>query len=244
LTPVGVEDRQSSTLLSSFNYAFQGLVYVFSRQRNMRVHVSVAVLVLLGSLFFDLTRTELLAVFFAIVLVFIAEMLNTAIEAVVDMVTSSFDPKAKIAKDVAAGAVLVAAVNSLVVAYLVFADKGTDLTANVFSQVRRSPAHLTFIALLVTVLLVIVLKASQGRRLLVSGGLPSGHAAVAFAGWTAVSFLSAGQAYGVLVSVLAFMMAALTAQTRVEAGIHTALEVFLGGILGILLTAIVFQLWF
>lgn len=244
LTAVAEKERQHSTLLSSFNYAFQGLVYVFRHQRNMRVHLSLAVLVLLGSLFFDLSRLELLAVLFAIALVFMAEMLNTAIEAAVDLVTSSFDPKAKIAKDAAAGAVLVAAANSLVVAYLVFADKGTDLGANVFSQVRRSPAHLAFIALLVTVLLVIVLKASSGRHSLLSGGLPSGHAAVAFAGWTAVSFLAAGQAYGVLVSVLAFLMAALTAQTRVEAGIHSALEVVLGAIIGILLTTMVFQLWF
>lgn len=242
---MGERDGRHSTLLSSFNYAFQGLVYVFQRQRNMRVHVVVAVLVLLASLFFDLSRPELLAVLFAIALVFIAEMLNTAIEAAVDLVTSSFDPKAKIAKDVAAGAVLVAAVNSLVVAYLVFADKAADLSANMFSSVRRSPAHLTFIALLVTVLIIIVLKASLGRRRsLLSGGLPSGHAAVAFAGWMAVSFLSAGQPYGVLVSAVALLMAALTAQTRVEVGIHTTLEVVLGGIVGILLTAAVFQLWF
>lgn len=238
------EERQRSTLLSSFNFAFQGLVYVFRHQRNMRIHMTLAVLVLLGSLFFDLTRLELLAVVFAIAFVFVAEMLNTAIEAAIDLVTSSFDPMAKIAKDVAAGAVLVAAVNSLAVAYLVFADKAADLSVNVLSSVRRSPAHLTFIALLVTVLLVIVLKASLGRRSLLSGGLPSGHAAVAFAGWAAVSFLSAGQPYAVLVGAIAFVMAALTAQTRVEAGIHTTLEVVLGAILGILLTTIVFQLWF
>lgn len=238
------EGRTRSTLLESFNYAFQGLTYVLRHQRNMRIHIALAILVLLGSLFFDLSRTELVAVLFAITLVLIAEMLNTAIEAAIDLVTSSFDPKAKVAKDVAAGAVLVAAVNSLVVAYLVFADKATDPAASVLTDVRRSPAHLTFIALIVTVLVVIVAKAVSGRGLPLSGGLPSGHAAVAFAGWTAITFLVSGQEYGVLVSVVAFFMAALTAQTRVESEIHTTLEVVLGAILGILLTTIAFQLWF
>ena len=238
------EGRTRSTLLESFNYAFQGLTHVFRFQRNMRVHIGLAILVLLAALFFDLTRTELLAVLFAITLVFMAELFNTAIESAIDMVTSSFDPKAKIAKDVAAGAVLVAAINSLVVAYLVFADKATDPAASVLADVRRSPAHITFIALLLTILVVIVLKAMFGRGLPLSGGLPSGHAAVAFAGWTAITFLMAGQTYGILVSVISFFMAALTAQTRVEAGIHSTLEVVLGAILGIVLATLVFQLWF
>lgn len=238
------EGRHRSTLLESFNYAFQGLVYVFRHQRNMRVHLTIAIVVLLGSLFFDLTRMELVAVLFAITLVFMAEMMNTAIEATVDLVTSSFDPKAKIAKDVAAGAVLVAAINSLVVAYFVFADKATDPAASVLADVRRSPAHITFIAFLVTVLLVIVLKAVFGRGLPLSGGLPSGHAALAFSGWAAVTYLVGGQAYGVLASAVALIMAILTAQTRVEAGIHTTLEVVVGAILGILVTTIFFQLWF
>ena len=238
------EGRRPSTLLESFNYAFQGLVYVFQRQRNIRVHVTIAIVVLLGALFFDLTRLELVAVLFAITLVLLAEMLNTAIEAVVDLVTSSFDPKAKIAKDVAAGAVLVAAVNALVVAYFVFADKATDPATSVLSDVRRSPAHVTFIALLVTILLVIVLKAIFGRGLPLSGGLPSGHAALAFSGWAAVTYLVGDERYGILASAVVLVMAALTAQTRVEAGIHTTLEVVMGAILGILVTTMVFQLWF
>ncbi len=77
-----------------------------------------------------------------------------------------------------------------------------------------------------------------------SGGLPSGHAAVAFAGWTAVTFIVGGEPYGVLVSVLTFFMAMLTAQSRVEAHIHTVREVVLGAVLGILVTTLVFQLWF
>ncbi len=236
--------RERSSLLESFSYAFQGMVYVLRYQRNMQIHFGLAVLVLVASLFFGLSRLELVAVFFAISLVLVAEMLNTALENAIDLTTSSYDPKAKIAKDVAAGAVLVAAINSLVVAYFVFANKAASVSVNVLSKVRNSPEHLTFIALLLVVLLVIALKARKGTLRHLSGGLPSGHAAVAFAGWTAVTFIAAGTRYGFLISALTFFMAVLTAQSRVEAHIHSTAEVAFGAILGILVATIVFQLWY
>lgn len=219
-------------------------MHVFRHQRNMRIHFVAAIVVLVASLFFDLTRLELLAVFIAITFVLMAELINTAVEETIDLVVSEPDPRARVAKDVAAGAVLVAAANALVVAYFVFSDKLTNLSAEVLNALRRSPAHLTFVALVLVVLLVIIIKASQGRGRLLSGGLPSGHAAVAFAGWTAVTFISAGTQYGVLLSAVAFFMALLTAQGRVEAGIHHSREVVFGAILGILVATLIFQLWF
>ena len=210
----------------------------------MRIHFVAAIAVLVASLFFDLTRLELLAVFIAITFVLMTELINTAVEETIDLVVSETDPRARVAKDVAAGAVLVAAMNALVVAYFVFSDKLTNLSAEVLDSLRRSPAHLTFVALVLVVLLVIIIKASRGRGRLLSGGLPSGHAAVAFAGWTTVTFISSGTQYGVLLSSVAFFMALLTAQSRVEAGIHQIRDVVFGGILGILVATLIFQLWF
>jgi diacylglycerol kinase (ATP) len=237
-----VAPRHRIGLLRSFNHAFNGLVYVFRHQRNMRIHFVLALLVLVGSLFFELTRAELLAVFAAITFVFVSEMLNTALEAVIDLVTSEYDPRAKVAKDVAAGAVLVSAVNALVVAYFVFADKAASVSANTLSTIRRSPTHLTFVTLLVVVLVIIIVKATTHKGKPLSGGLPSGHAALAFAGWMAVTFISAGHEYHILLSALTFLMASLTAQTRVESGIHTPLEVVLGALLGAALATLAFQL--
>jgi diacylglycerol kinase (ATP) len=237
--------RRRFTMLKSFNHAFQGLVYAVRYERNMRIHIAVALLVLIVSLFLNVSRLELVVVVVAIAFVLAAEMVNSAIEAVVDIITDEFDPRAKVAKDVAAGAVLVAAINALVVAYLVFADKLARHSLELLVVLRRSPTHLTFVALAVVILAVIVLKAVTHRRpLAISGGLPSGHSAVAFAGWTAVTFVVGGTPQGVLVSVITLMMAALVAQTRVEAGIHSVLEVVLGGMLGMLVTTLVFQFWF
>ena len=94
------------------------------------------------------------------------------------------------------------------------------------------------------ILAVVALKASRGTGTPLSGGLPSGHAALAFAAWTAMTFVVAGQPQGILVSFLAFIMAVLVAQTRVETGIHSLLEVVLGALLGIGVTTVIFQLWF
>ncbi|MBC7293679.1 MAG: diacylglycerol kinase, partial [Thermoleophilia bacterium] len=153
-------------------------------QRNMKIHLVVALLVLVTSVLADLSRLELIAVFLSITFVLMAELINTAVEAVVDMITGEADPRARVAKDVAAGAVLVAAINALLVGYLVFAQRLAHPALTVLSAIRRSPAHLTFVALAVVVLTVIGVKATRGKGSPLSGGLPSGHAAVAFAGWT------------------------------------------------------------
>ena len=144
----------------------------------------------------------------------------------------------------AAGAVLVAAVNALIVAYLVLADRLTHVSLDLLTVIRRSPAHLTMVALAVVVLAVIALKARRRTGTPLSGGLPSGHAALAFAAWTAMTFVVAGQPQAILVSFLAFIMAVLVAQTRVETGIHSLLEVVLGALLGIGVTTVIFQLLF
>ena len=117
-------------------------------------------------------------------------MINTAIEEAIDVATTSFDPLAKLAKDIAAGAVLIAAVNAVAVGYLVFSGAGRATAARACSTgcaTRRR--ELTLIALVVTIIVVIATKAYTGRGTPLRGGLPSGHAAVAFAGWMAVTLI-------------------------------------------------------
>jgi diacylglycerol kinase (ATP) len=104
------------------------------------------------------------------------------------------------------------------------------------------PIDLTAIALVVTLIVVVAVKAITGRGTPLRGGLPSGHAALAFAGWMAITFVTAHYQHRLLVSSLAFLMALLVAQTRVESGIHSSLEVFWGGLLGALVTLMLFQL--
>jgi diacylglycerol kinase (ATP) len=239
--PFRAARREASGVVNSLNYAFEGVIYVVRTQRNMRIHFAIAVLVLLLGVLLGVTRFELLALMVSVSFVLVAEMLNTALEKAIDVATNSFDPVARAAKDVAAGAVLIAAVNAIFVGYVVFAVRLRHPTQKAINTVRNSPVHLTVIAIAVVILIVVASKAYFNKGTPLRGGLPSGHAAVAFGGWAAITFATHAYANQVLVSTLAFLMALLVAQTRVEAGIHTPLEVLYGGILGALVTAIIFQ---
>jgi diacylglycerol kinase (ATP) len=229
------------SIIESFNYAIEGLVHVLRTQRNMRIHFAVAVLVIVLAVVVGVSRIELIALLISIAFVLIAEMINSAIEGAIDAATTSFDPMAKLAKDIAAGAVLIAALNAVAVGYLVFAGKAADKSARVLDRIRDAPAELTLIALVLTVFIVIATKAWTGRGTPLRGGLPSGHAALAFAGWMAATYI-VGDSHRFVVSALTFIMALLVAQTRVESGVHSALEVAYGGALGALVTLSVFQL--
>lgn len=229
--------------LKSFTWAFEGIVYVLRTQRNMKIHFAVAFIVLGGSLFFDLSRLEIIALLLSVSFVLVMEMINTSVEAAIDTFGTAFDPMAKIAKDVAAGAVLISSLNALAVGYLVFFDRLQEPSRNLVNLVRQSPTHLSVIALVLVLLMAIVIKAIIHRGSPFHGGMPSGHSAVAFAGWTAITYVSASMERGMLISLLAFLMAFLVAQSRVESGIHSVIEVFVGAILGIGVTTVLFQLW-
>ena len=107
-------------VLQSFRYALDGLKYTLVTQRNMRIHFMIAIGVLLLSLYLPLSKMEVLVLFICITLVMFAELINTVMETIVDMVTEEFHPLAKIAKDVAAGAVLLTAGLAVIVGLSLF----------------------------------------------------------------------------------------------------------------------------
>ena len=234
--------RRAPTLIDSFNFAFEGIIHVLRTQRNLRIHFGIAFAVLVFALIVDVTKMELIALLISVTFVLIAEMLNTAVEAAIDIATTSFDPMAKLAKDIAAGAVLIAAINAIAVGYIVFSGKVADRSANLLDRLRHEPAELTLVALVLTIIIVIATKAYTGRGTPLRGGAPSGHAALAFAGWMAATYV-AGQDHRFLISSIALIMAILVAQTRVESGVHSALEVTYGALVGALATLVVFQVF-
>ena len=249
--------RRPPSILESFNFAFEGIIHVLRTQRNMRIHFLIAALVLIAALFsgvdkmelialllaiaFGATKLELMALLLAITFVLVAELVNTAIEAAVDVASTSFDPMAKLAKDIAAGAVLIATAVAVAVGYLVFSGQVADRSSKLLDRLTNVPAELTLIALVLTSILVIGTKALTGRGSPLRGGLPSGHAAIAFSGWMAATLILDDSRNHFLISSLTFIMALLVAQTRVESGVHSSLEVAYGGILGALVTLVVFQ---
>lgn len=109
--------------MESFRYAFRGLVSLFRSQPNARIHLAVLAAVLAAGFLFEISRLEWLAVVVCAALVLSLEAVNTAVEHLTDLVSPGFHPLAGKAKDVAAAAVLVAALGSVVVGLLVFLPK-------------------------------------------------------------------------------------------------------------------------
>ena len=225
-------------IIKAFNAAIEGIIYTLKSERNMKIHYCLAVIILIASLFLDLTKTEMIFLVFAISLVVIAEMFNTAIEKTIDMITDEYHPLAKIAKDVAAGGVLIAALNSVVVGYIIFYDKITDISYYVLNTIRQSQIHLTLICIVLVLIAVVVVKAMTATGTPLKGGMPSGHTALAFAMATAITFMWEK----VVTSTLAYSMAVLVAQSRIEGKIHTFWETVAGALLGTLIAILVFQI--
>jgi diacylglycerol kinase (ATP) len=203
----------------------------------MRFHMIIVVLVLLLGLFCSFSAIEMAVLSVVCSSVIVAEMMNTAIETVVDMITQSYHPLAKLSKDIAAGAVLVTAITAASVGLILFISKFWSLK-DAQPIVLKEDHTLLPTALIILVVLVVVItliaKVLGGKGTMLQGGIISGHAAVAFVlavsiikrvGWDAMTIL--------LVMVLALMVA----QSRVEGKIHTLQEVIIGGLLGICMTA-------
>lgn len=105
---------------SGVMHAIHGVRHVFAHERNARIHLAAAVLALLIGLLLKVSSAELAAVFFAVILVFLAEIFNTAIERTLDLIDIKENPRIKLIKDMAAGAVLVAATAALLIGIAIF----------------------------------------------------------------------------------------------------------------------------
>ncbi|MFH1898760.1 MAG: diacylglycerol kinase [Candidatus Desantisbacteria bacterium] len=221
-------------LTDSFNYAIAGVIHGLKTQRNMQIHVIAAIVVLIASLFLNLSRIELVSLIFAISIVLISEMFNTAVETMVDLITDSHHPLAGTAKDIGAGAVLIATINALIIGYLILYHR----FSGVDKLLPTSPPviHITFASLALVIIIVLAIKAGYGWQSFLRGGMPSGHSAVAFSIWIAVTFIS----QDITISFLVFIIAILVAYSRYKARIHSRLEVLVGAFIGSGITLIIF----
>jgi len=222
------------------NVAIEGVIYSVKTQRHMRYHLVAALGVLLVSLAVNITRTEFILLSLAIILVLITEMLNTAIEVAVDMISEEYHPKAKIAKDIAAGGVLVASIGALILAYLILYPAIREAVATGFWRVRKVPNDvIAFVSFAVVVIVVVIVKAVLGKGEPLRGGMPSGHAAVSFSVWVATIYLTGS----LPLIALTFMLAAIVSWSRWSSGVHRPREVLAGAFLGAGLTWLLFLLF-
>lgn len=115
--------RGKKRLINSFKYALEGLKYAFLYEQNLTVHIIATIIVIILGCLFKISVTEWLVIFLIIGLVIATELINTSIEATIDLITDEINPLAKIAKDTAAAAVLVFGLTALIVGALIFIPK-------------------------------------------------------------------------------------------------------------------------
>jgi diacylglycerol kinase (ATP) len=218
--------------IDSVNCAIEGILYTVRTQKHMRHHFLAALVILVAALLLRVSPVEFMLLALAISFVLFAELLNTSIEVVVDMISPEFHPMAKVAKDVAAGAVLVAAFGTAIMGYLVLAKYLFPVQKRALAVVGTSSEMGTVVSVIIVLIAVIILKALTGSGTPLKGGVPSGHTAVAFSIATSVSFNTQDP----LISLLSFILAGMVSHSRLLLRIHTTREVVLGALTGTLLT--------
>lgn len=231
------QGRRPGNWLESVNCAIEGILWAARNERHLRLHFLTAVAVLLAALFFRVSTLEFILLVLAATLVLFAELVNTAIEVLVDLVSPEYHPLARRAKDVAAGAVLLASGGAVVMGYLALSRY--VFPASAATPRPEPPGLLAVVAVVAVTLLVVLLKARLGKGAPLHGGMPSGHAAVAFSIATSVALSAAGP----VPSLLAAAMAAMVSHSRLLLGIHTLREVVAGALLGVGLTLALYLLF-
>lgn len=115
--------QECKKLINSFKYAIEGFISSFKTERNMKIHILAMIVVIALGFYLKLSLIEWCIISFAIALVIGAELFNTAIETIVDMVSPEKNPKAKLAKDISAAAVLVLSIGAAVTGIIIFFPK-------------------------------------------------------------------------------------------------------------------------
>jgi diacylglycerol kinase (ATP) len=173
-------------------------------------------------------------------IVIVAEMFNSALEAAVDLVAPEFRELAGTAKDVAAGAVLISAIGALVIGYLVLGPHIADLFGGNYRIPRHAAGNIAVLAVIMIMLMVILIKAHFGRGYPLRGGFPSGHTAAAFSLWVSILHVTADP----WLIGLGFLGAALVAASRLRLKIHRWRDVLFGALLGSAVTLVLFRVFY
>ena len=198
----------------------------------------MTIVTVLGAFFLNLGLREILILLFMITFVLVAEMFNSAIEAVVDLVSPNYHPLAKFAKDISAGAVLITTIMSIIVGLMVLLgeDNWEKIRFALHSDIRAELIPRLLAGVFLVFISVLVGKGLGSRGKVLQGGLVSGHAAYGFFLATCTLFISGN----VLVASIAVMLAVIIAQSRYEARYHNLFELGLGAAVGTLIGVVLF----
>ena len=229
----------NKSFLDSWVNAINGIIYATTTQGNVKKQLIIIAFAIVLSLLFELSRIEFIAIILSVVLIIITEMINTGIETLVDLYTDIYHPKAKIAKDVGAGAVVISALNMVIISYFIFFDKIAEMGNSVLENLAKSPVHIAFTTIVLTLIAAVALKAANivrgknGKRF-----TPSGQAMVSFAAATMIWVTTESS----IAFALAIILALLICISRYEMKARTKIEIIFGALAGSIISALVYSL--
>lgn len=229
---------KNKTFYSAFGHAIDGIIRAFKTERNLRIDYIIGLTVFVCSLFFDFTKTEFACLCLTIGFVIFAEMINSTVEYIVDLATDKYDERAKAAKDIAAGGVLIASGVSVVVAYFLFEDKLYNATTHIITSILSSKLHILFTIIFAITLLVVILKGFFSKTDEYAKSHPSFRIALAFGLTTYVYLITKS----LFVGGIAFLLSIIISQMKVQNNKTNPLYVLFSALLGFLIVVVIYQI--
>lgn len=233
-----LKHTKNKTIFSAMGHAVDGVIRAFRTERNLRIDYLIGAFVLIGSLFFDFTKTEFACLCLTIGFVIFSEMINSTVEYIVDLITDKYDDRAKAAKDIAAGGVLISSGVAVIVAYFLFVDKISNATNIVLDSILSSRLHVLLTIIFAVVLLAVILKGMFGKGDSFSQAYPSARVALAF-GLTAYVYIITKNLFVMAVSLI---LSVMIAQIRIENTRIKPIYMVISAVLGVLVVLIIYQI--
>jgi diacylglycerol kinase (ATP) len=232
--------RIFSRWFTAADNATEGILLAAKTQRHLKFHLLAAFSVLLCCFVIGLDKLEFALVALITIVVIVAEMFNSALEAAVDLTTQEFKPLARTAKDVSAGAVLISAIGALVIGYLIIGPHLVNIGLGFYRVPRHAPGNIAALALIMIMLAVILIKSHFGTGHPLRGGFPSGHSASAFSLWVSLAHVTVNPWW----IGLGLFAAVAVAASRLRLKVHTFRDVLFGALLGSAVTLALFKVFY
>jgi len=232
------EIKKNKNFVTAMHHSVDGIIKAFKTERNLRIDYLIALVVLIAGVVLGLDRTEFVCLCLTIGFVLFSEMMNSVSEYIVDLITDKYDDRAKAAKDIAAGGVLISSGISVIVAYFLFADKLRNATTTFLESAISSRSHIFLTILFALIVLVVILKGLFGKGDEYAHTGPSLNVALAFGLSTYACVITRSLLVGAVCVVLSLMIFVLKV-TNTKA---RKINMVFSAALGILIVLFIYQL--
>ncbi len=233
-----LKNVKNKNFFTALGHSIDGVIRAFKSERNLRIDYLIAICVLLSSIVLGFDKVEFVCLCLTIGFVIFSEMMNSVAEYIVDLVTDKYDDRAKAAKDIAAGGVLISSTISVIVAYFLFMDKLKGATTAVITSIMSSNAHIVFTIVFAIVLLIVILKGIFGNGESYAYSGPSVRIALAFGLSTYACIITKS----FLIAIICGLLSLIILFMKVSNSKAKLINMIYSALLGIIVVLAIYQL--